>query len=148
MHSVLPRDSTYARKLTPGELMQSVSVSWASTTAFFAEMIQRYGHFMKNYEPPAEFQKKIANLEEKLRATELERDKAEAAKKKAEVANNSLITALDEEREKGPKRTVDQGGNRQGRGHCRGGLPEVGVFHPRPRRAHTPELYVRLHVGC
>ena len=80
VHSVLPRDSTYGRKLTPGELMQSASVSWASTTAFFAEMIQRYGHFMKNYEPPAEFQKKIANLEEKLRATELERDKAEAAK--------------------------------------------------------------------
>ena len=100
VHSVLPRDNTYARKLTPAELMQSASVSWASTSAFFAEMLQRYGHLMQTYEPPAELQKRITDLEEKLRATELERDKAEKGRKKAKIANNSLITALDEEKER------------------------------------------------
>ena len=95
---VLPRDNTYTRKLKPDELMQGAAVSWASTTAFLAEMYQRFGDFIETYEPPSELQKKIADLEEKLKATEQERDKAEAAREKAAVENNPLLTALDAEK--------------------------------------------------
>ena len=116
VHSVLPRANTYTRKLSPAELMQSASVSWASTTAFLAEMHQRFGHFVQTYESPDELHKRIADLEKQLRAAELERDKAELAKKKAEVANNSLVTALDEERgrraqeEQSAKEAIDKVG--------------------------------------
>ena len=98
VNSVLPRDNTYTRKLNPVELMQGAAISWASTTVFFAEMHQRFENFIETYESPAELQKRITDLEEKLKATELERDKATAAKKKFEVANNSLLTALNEEK--------------------------------------------------
>lgn len=80
VHSVLPRDNTYARKLTPGELMQSASVSWASTTAFLTELTQRYTRLVENYQPSSELEKKVVELEEKLKAIEQERDKAEAAR--------------------------------------------------------------------
>lgn len=116
VNSVLPRDNTYTRKLNPVELMQGAAISWASTTVFFAEMHQRFENFIETYESPAELQKRITDLEEKLKATELERDKATAAKKKVEVANNSLLTALDEEKnrrvqeEKSNKEAIDQAG--------------------------------------
>ena len=100
IHSVLPRDNTYARKLTPGELMQSASVSWASTTAFFAELTQRYTRLVENYQPSSELEKKVTELEEKLKATEQERDKAEAAREQVEATKNSLMTALAEEKDR------------------------------------------------
>ena len=79
--------------------MQSASVSWASTTAFFAEITQRYTKLVEAYQPSSELQKKVTELEEKLKVAEQECDKAEAAREQAEATKYSLMTALDEEKE-------------------------------------------------
>nr|XP_027119605.1 uncharacterized protein LOC113736724 [Coffea arabica] len=100
VHSVLPRDHVYARKLTPPELMQSASVAWVSTTAFLSEMTQRYTNLFEHYQPSSQLQQRVAKLEEKLKATEQERDKAVVVQEQTEATNNSLRTALDEEKGK------------------------------------------------
>ena len=91
VYCVLPRDHTYAKKFTPPELMQRVSVVWASTTAFLSEMPQRYTNLFEHYQPFFELQKRVSELEEKLKATEQEHDKAVTKREQAEATNNSLI---------------------------------------------------------
>ena len=63
-------------------------------------MTQRYTNLLEYYQPSFELQKKVAELEEKLKATEQKRDKAVASQEHAETTNNSLKIALEEEKDR------------------------------------------------
>ena len=71
VHSNLPRDHSYANKLTTDE-MQSTSVAWASTSAFLSELMQRHINMVEN-QLSAELLDKISLLEKKLKLAEEEK---------------------------------------------------------------------------
>ena len=71
MFSPLPRDAEFTRKLTPEEVIQSLMVSTASTTAFVAEMAHRYSDLLEEKDS-GNLQNKIFKLEKKLAVSESE----------------------------------------------------------------------------
>ncbi|XP_027150498.1 neurofilament light polypeptide-like [Coffea eugenioides] len=107
MHSPLPRDLEFMKKLSPAEMVQSLMVSTASTSAFVAEMTHRYCALVEEQDT-GKLQNQISKLEKKLAVSESEKaelqrqlKEAEAKGEEAEVTINSLRSALEEEQKRG-----------------------------------------------
>ncbi|XP_027166727.1 tropomyosin-2-like [Coffea eugenioides] len=107
MHSNLPRDVEFSKKLTPAEVVQSVMLATASTTAFVTDMAQRYSDLVEAQES-GKLQNKISKLEKKLAVSESEKtelqkrlQQGEAKEEETETTINSLKSALEEEQKRG-----------------------------------------------
>ncbi|XP_071927679.1 uncharacterized protein [Coffea arabica] len=107
MHSILPRDLEFMKKLSPAELVQSLMVTTASTSAFAAEMAHRYCALVDEQDT-GKLQNQISKLEKQLAVSESEKAELERRLKEAEVKDeeavatvNSLRSALEEEQKRG-----------------------------------------------
>ncbi|XP_027166115.1 uncharacterized protein LOC113766088 [Coffea eugenioides] len=116
MHSSLPRDVDFTKKLTPAELMQSIMVATASNTAFVAEMAHRYCALVEEQDT-GKLQDQIAKLKKKLLVSDSEKSElqrrlqeAESKGEEAEATINSFKSALEEEQKRGEevKKTQEQ----------------------------------------
>lgn len=104
--SSLPWEHAFATRLNSDELMQSASVAWVSTSAFFSELMQMYTNMVEN-QPSSELLDKVSLLEKQLKLAEMERDQAFKQRdtavvevEQAETTMNFLKTALEEEKNK------------------------------------------------
>ena len=106
VHSSLPRDHQYAKKLTPDKLMKSTSVAWVSTSIFLSKLMQRYTNVIEN-QSSAELIDRVSQLENELKVAAKEKaqlpkqyDTAVAEVEYFKATMNSLETFVEEEKKR------------------------------------------------